>query len=177
MGGSAVAIQARAAKARSKDLLLKYADFQTRYPGLLVQSVVGEACFELSAVSLLGYDEASVRTALEPLADSLIRIDWNRRQLDAAWAKLFSTAAIVEVLNLSDSSFSGEDLLLLLSTMPELKKVNLTGTEFSDEQVDSISAHSNIETIVLTGTQLSEGGYQKLIKHLPGAEIISDYSM
>ena len=61
--------------------------------------------------------------------------------------------------------------------MPELKKVNLTGTEFSDEQVDSISAHSNIETIVLTGTQLSEGGYQKLIKHLPGAEIISDYSM
>ena len=107
MGDSPVATQARAAKARSKDLLLKYADFQTRYPGLLVQSVVGEALFELSAVSLLGYDEASVRTALEPLADSLVRIDWNRRQLDAAWAKLFSTAAIVEVLNLSDSSFSG----------------------------------------------------------------------
>ena len=28
------------------------------------------------------------------------------------WAKLFSAAAIVEVLNLSDSSFSDEDLLL-----------------------------------------------------------------
>ena len=177
MGDNPVAIQARVTKARSKDLLLKYADFQTRYPGLLVQSVVGEALFELNAVSLLGYDEASVRSALEPLVDSLIRIDWNRRQLDTAWAKLFSTAAVVEVLNLSDSNFSDEDLLLLLSTMPELKKVNLTGTEFSDEQVDSIRVHSNIETIVLTGTQLSEVGYQKLINHLPGADIISDYSM
>jgi uncharacterized protein YjbI with pentapeptide repeats len=177
MGDNPLAIQARAAKARSKDLLLKYADFQTRYPGLLVQSVVGETLFELNAVSLLGYDEASVRTALEPLADSLIRIDWNRRQLDAAWAKLFSAASIVEVLNLSDSSFSDEDLLLLLSTMPKLKKVNLTGTKFSDDQVDSIRAHSNIETIVLTGTQLSEAGYRRLINHSPGAEIISDYSM
>ncbi|MEC7609022.1 MAG: c-type cytochrome domain-containing protein, partial [Verrucomicrobiota bacterium] len=36
MGDSPLAIQARAAKARNKDLLLKYADFQTRYPGLLV---------------------------------------------------------------------------------------------------------------------------------------------
>lgn len=177
MGDSPLAIQARAAKARNKDLLLKYADFQTRYPGLLVQSVVGEALFEFNSVSLLGYDEASVRTALEPLADNLIRIDWNRRQLDTAWAKLFSTAAIVEVLNLSDSSFSDEDLQLLLSKMSELKKVNLAGTEFSDGQVDSVCAHSKIETIVLTGTQLSEVGYQKLINYLPSAEIISDYSM
>ena len=177
IGDDPVAIQARSAKARSKDLLLKYADFQTRYPGLLVQSVVGEALFELSSASLMGYDEASVRTALEPLADSLIRIDWNRRQLDAAWAKLFSTAAIVEVLNISDCSFSNEDLLLLLSAMPELKKLNLTGTGFADEHVDSIRAHSSIETIVLTGTELSETGYGKLIKHLPSAEIISDYSM
>ena len=177
MGDSPLAIQARAAKARNKDLLLKYADFQTRYPGLLVQSVVGEALFEFNSVSLLGYDEASVRTALEPLADNLIRIDWNRRQLDTAWAKLFSTAAIVEVLNLSDSSFSDEDLQLLLSKMSELKKVNLAGTEFCDGQVDSVCAHSKIETIVLTGTQLSEVGYQKLINYLPSAEIISDYSM
>jgi hypothetical protein len=177
IGDDPVAIQARSAKARSKDLLLRYADFQTRYPGLLVQSVVGEALFELSSASLLGYDETSVRTALEPLADSLIRIDWNRRQLDAEWVKLFSTAAIVEVLNISDSSFSEADLLLLLSAMPELKKLNLTGTRFSDEQVDSIRSHSNIETIVLTGTDLSESGYRKLINHLPGAEIISDYSM
>ena len=177
IGDDPVAIQARSAKARSKDLLLRYADFQTRYPGLLVQSVVGEALFELSSASLMGYDETHVRAALEPLVDSLIRIDWNRRQLDAAWAKLFSTAAIVEVLNISDSRFSEEDLLLLLSAMPELKKLNLTGTGFADEHVDSIGAHSNIETIVLTGTELSETGYQKLIKHLPGAEIISDYSM
>ena len=70
MGDSPLAIQARAAKTRNKDLLLKYADFQTRYPGLLVQSVVGEALFEFNSVSLLGYDEASVRTALEPLADN-----------------------------------------------------------------------------------------------------------
>ena len=177
IGNDPSAIQARSAKARSKDLLLRYADFQTRYPGLLVQSVVGEALFELSSASLMGYDETHVRAALEPLVDSLIRIDWNRRQLDAAWAKLFSTAAIVEVLNISDSRFSEEDLLLLLSAMPELKKLNLTGTGFADEHIDSIRAHSNIETIVLTGTELSETGYQKLIKHLPGAEIISDYSM
>ena len=177
IGDDPVAIQARSAKARSKDLLLRYADFQTRYPGLLVQSVVGEALFELSSASLMGYDETHVRAALEPLVDSLIRIDWNRRQLDAAWAKLFSTAVIVEVLNISDSRFSEEDLLLLLSAMPELKKLNLTGTGFADEHVDSIRAHSNIETIVLTGTELSEAGYQKLIKHLPGAKIISDYSM
>ena len=81
------------------------------------------------------------------------------------------------VLNLSDSSFSDEDLQLLLSKMSELKKVNLAGTEFCDGQVDSVCAHSKIETIVLTGTQLSEVGYQKLINYLPSAEIISDYSM
>ena len=70
MGDSPLAIQARAAKARNKDLLLKYADFQTRYPGLLVQSVVGDALFEFNSVSLLGYDEASVRTARHLLITS-----------------------------------------------------------------------------------------------------------
>ena len=137
IGDDPGAIQARSAKARSKDLLVRYADFQTRYPGLLVQSVVGEALFELSSASLLGYDETHVRTALEPLANSLIRIDWNRRELDPEWAKLFSTASIVKVLNLSDS-VNASDLSLLLSKMSELKKVNLTGTEFTDEQVESI---------------------------------------
>ena len=143
----------------------------------MVQSVVGEALFELSAASLLGYDEASVRAALRPLADSLIRIDWNRRQLDTEWAKLLSTAGIVEVLNLSNSSFTASDLTLLLSKMRELKKVNLTGTDFSDEQIEGIRANSSIETIVLTDTQLSELGYRKLRSYLPSAEIISNYSM
>ena len=177
IGDDPGAIQARSAKARSKDLLVRYADFQTRYPGLLVQSVVGEALFELSSASLLGYDETHVRTALEPLANSLIRIDWNRRELDPEWAKLFSTASIVKVLNLSDSSFNASDLSLLLSKMPELKKVNLTGTEFTDEQVESIRTNVSIETIVLTDTQLSEVGYNKLRSYLPKTEIISNYSM
>ena len=177
LGNNPKAVQARAAKTRSKDLLARYADFQTHYPGILVQSVVGEALFELSAASLLGYDEASVRAALRPLADSLIRIDWNRRQLDTEWAKLLSAAGIVEVLNLSNSSFTASDLTLLLSKMRELKKVNLTGTDFSDEQIEGIRANSSIETIVLTDTQLSELGYRKLRSYLPSAEIISNYSM
>ena len=118
-----------------------------------------------------------MRAALEPLANSLIRIDWNRRELDPEWAKLFSTASIVKVLNLSDSSFNASDLSLLLSKMSELKKVNLTGTEFTDEQVESIRTNVSIETIVLTDTQLSEVGYNKLRSYLPKTEIISNYSM
>ena len=50
----------------------------------------------------------------------------------------------------------------------------MTGTEFTDEQVESIRTNVSIETIVLTDTQLSEVGYNKLRSYLPKTEIISD---
>jgi hypothetical protein len=154
-----------------------YAEFQKDFPGVLVQSILGEPHFELSSVSMLGYDEVTVRAALEPLAGNLIRIDWNRRSLDVAWNDLFCKADGVEVLNLTDTVFAKADFLKLFASMSQLKKVNLTGTQLSDTQILSLPFNIDIETMVLTDTNLTENGYRKLMSNLPNTEIICNYSL
>jgi hypothetical protein len=177
IGKDPKATQAREAKAQTKRLLKIYAEFQKDFPGVLVQSILGEPHFELSSVSMLGYDEVTVRAALEPLAGNLIRIDWNRRSLDVAWNDLFCKADGVEVLNLTDTVFAKADFLKLFASMSQLKKVNLTGTQLSDTQILSLPFNIDIETMVLTDTNLTENGYRKLMSNLPNTEIICNYSL
>ena len=129
-GDSPEAIKARALKEQTDRLMDAYAAMQDQFPGLLVQSVVNDAVFELSSSSMLGYDEAKVLKALAPLAENLVRIDWNRRILDAGWARLLLSKEL-EVLNLMDSEISPEVLSALLSEKSSLKKINLTGTAFA----------------------------------------------
>lgn len=176
IGDSPEAMKARALKEQTDRLMDAYAAMQDQFPGLLVQSVVNDAVFELSSSSMLGYDEAKVLKALAPLAENLVRIDWNRRILDAGWARLFSLSKELEVLNLMDSEISPEVLSALLSEKSSLKKINLTGTAFCDEHIDDLLQNTAIETVVLTDTNLSESGFERLVAALPNTQLISSYS-
>ncbi len=176
IGDSPEAIEARALKVRSDTLMAAYGAVQAEFPGLLVQSVVKDTVFELSSSSMLGYDESAVQIALAPLAESLVRIDWNRRVLDETWVRLFALSKDLEILNLTDSDFSAEVLSFLLSEKSSLKKINLTGTAFCDEHIDHLLQNADIEMVVLTDTNLSESGFERLVVALPKTQLISSYS-
>lgn len=176
IGNSPEAIQAREAKARTRALFAAYAAIKQQFPGVLVQSVVGEPLFELSSASILGYDEQVLRTSLEPLMGSLVRIDWNRRALDAQWLALFAKADRLEVLNLADSEFSQDGLSQLLTRLGNLKKINLTGTAFADKHIDTLLSVTTLEALVTTDSQLSESGYRRLLAEFPDIQVISDFA-
>jgi hypothetical protein len=65
----------------------------------------------------------------------------------------------------------------LLAKKNSLKKINLTGTAFSDRHIDHLIENSGIETIVLTDTDLSKSGFSRLISDLPGTQVISNFSL
>ncbi|RPG86600.1 MAG: hypothetical protein CBC33_002025 [Coraliomargarita sp. TMED73] len=177
IGNSEEAMQAQALKMRKNALMAAYAEIQAQFPGVLVQSIQNDAVFELSSSSMFGYNEEAVREALAPLAESVVRIDWNRRPLDASWIHLFAQSKSLQVLNLTDCDFSADALSVLLAKKNSLKKINLTGTAFSDRHIDHLIENSGIETIVLTDTDLSKSGFSRLISDLPGTQVISNFSL
>ena len=105
-GDSPEAIRLRKQRELKASLLEHHHKVATTYPGIVIQSVEGEARFELHSASIYDMDEEALRALIKPLVPHLVRIDWHNRTLSEEWINLLSTCENLEVLNLKQSETS-----------------------------------------------------------------------
>jgi hypothetical protein len=81
VGDSPDAIRRRKERELKTRLLAQHQKVAEKFPGIVIQSVQGEARFELHSASIYDIDEAELRTLVKPLVPYLVRVDWHNRIL------------------------------------------------------------------------------------------------
>ncbi len=169
-GNSPDAIRRRQERELKAFLFKQYQKISLTFPGIVIQSVQGEARFELHSASMYNIDEATLREQIKPLLPKIVRIDWHNRTMGNEWLNLLSNCTNLEVLNLNQSKISEVKLIELIERNPKLNTLNFYGVAVSDNIIPYIKpkiAQGQLTKVNLSETQLTADGLLELQEAIP----------
>ncbi|MEO0795566.1 MAG: c-type cytochrome domain-containing protein [Verrucomicrobiota bacterium] len=126
-----------------------------------------------TAVNLRNVLNDDILEEIEVIAPYVVDLDLSQTQISGeALGQLIPNMKRLERLDLSNTAIDDASAVWLRKSPPSsLQSINLYNTELTDKSIESLTRLGGLQSIYLSGTQISSEGVEQLKQSLPDAKI------